>query len=227
MKWLVLVTFIDFYYQVFRHGERNLMTPYPTSLYKNESYWPGGRSALTKVIFQLGSWEYLHTDNNCSSCCVLKKRFNWKLKNGKKAHYELGEYLRLRYQNLIGTGYSPYKVYIRSTDQDRNLMSAECTAAGLFPPSREEVWNEELNWQPIPIHTRSLEEDYLLYSFVACPRFDQLFQQRLASPEVEALMEKHRPLIEFMERNSGMTLRKVNDVWALYSGLVIENRRGL
>lgn len=90
MKWLVLVTFIDFYYQVFRHGERNLMTPYPTSLYKNESYWPGGRSALTKVIFQLGSWEYLHTDNNCSSCCVLKKTFQLKTKEWEESALRTG-----------------------------------------------------------------------------------------------------------------------------------------
>lgn len=36
--------------KVFRHGERNVMTPYPNSLYKNESFWIGGRGALTKVI---------------------------------------------------------------------------------------------------------------------------------------------------------------------------------
>lgn len=82
--------------------------------------------------------------------------------------------MRSRYQHLIGSHYSPNRVYMRSTDEDRNLMSALCTAAGLFPPTGEEVWNNELNWQPIPIHTMPLNEDYLLNSFVKCARFDQL-----------------------------------------------------
>lgn len=133
--------------------------------------------------------------------------------------------MRSRYRNLIGSHYSPDRVYMRSTDEDRNLMSALCTAAGLFPPTGEEVWNDELNWQPIPIHTIPLHEDYLLNSFVNCARFDQLFKQRLDSKELKALMDQHRTLIEFMERNSGMALAKVNDVWNLYSGIVIENRK--
>lgn len=84
--------------------------------------------------------------------------------------------MRQRYQNLIGSGYSPNQVYIRSTDEDRNLMSALCTMAGLFPPTDDEVWNEELDWQPIPIHSVPSEEDYLLNSFVQCPRFGEYFQ---------------------------------------------------
>lgn len=150
-------------------------------------------------------------------------------KAGKQDQYELGQYLRTKYQNLIGpTGYSPDRVYVRSTDEDRNLMSTECTLAGLFPPiSKQEVWNVNLNWQPLPIHTIPLDDDYLLNSFVECARFDQLFERRLNDPEVTYLMEKYRPLIEFMEQNAGTPLRRVDDVWKLYSGLVIEHRRKL
>lgn len=119
-------------------------------------------------------------------------------------------------------------MYVRSTDEDRNLQSAECTMAGLFPPnSDEELWNPHLFWQPIPIHTRPLDDDYLLNSFVECPRFHQLFERRLNDPEVTYLMEKHRSLIEFMAENSGTTIRRVDDVWKLYSGLVIEQRNKL
>lgn len=137
-------------------------------------------------------------------------------------------YLRTRYQNLIGSKYSPNQVYVRSTDSDRNLQSTECTMAGLFPPnSNEELWNPQLKWQPIPIHTIPFDDDYLLNSFVECARFDQLFERRLNDPEVSYLMEKHRSLIEFMAENSGMTLRRVDDVWKLYSGLVLEQRNKL
>lgn len=136
--------------------------------------------------------------------------------------------MRTKYQILIGPKYSPNQVYVRSTDEDRNLLSAECAMAGLFPPiSKEEVWNADLNWQPIPIHTKPLDDDYLLNSFVECARFNQLFERRLNDPEVIYLMEKHQSLIEFMAQNSGMPLLRVDDVWKLYSGLVIENRNRL
>lgn len=145
---------------------------------------------------------------------------------GKQEQYKLGQYLRGRYRKLIGTSYSPDQVYIRSTDEDRNLMSTECTMAGLFPPSQDEVWNDDLDWQPIPIHTMPSNSDYLLNSFVNCSRFDYLFNKRLNSLELKWLMFKYRPLIKFMEKHSGRPLHRTNDVWGLYSDLMIENRRG-
>lgn len=32
-------------------------------------------------------------------------------------------------------------------------MSGILFNAGFFPPSDHEIWNEELKWQPVPIHT--------------------------------------------------------------------------
>lgn len=32
-------------------------------------------------------------------------------------------------------------------------MSVASLLAGLFPPSGDEIWDEELIWQPIPIHS--------------------------------------------------------------------------
>lgn len=183
------------YSQVFRHGDRNVIGSYPNSPFKNDSFWPGGRGALSKV--------------------------------GKQEQYKLGKYLRARYQSLIGSGYSPNQVYIRSTDEDRNLMSTECTMAGLFTPSGEEIWNEDLSWQPIPIHSVPGDDDYVLNSFVRCDRFDELFHKRLNSWPLKFLMWRHFFLIKYLERKSGKTLRKVTDVWQIYSDLMIEHRNNL
>lgn len=42
---------------------------------------------------------------------------------------------------------------VRSTDYDRTLMSAEAHLAGLYPPNGAQIFNPNLVWQPIPVHT--------------------------------------------------------------------------
>ena len=75
-----------------------------------------------------------------------------------------------RYGELLGEEYSEEEVVVRSTDVDRTLMSALSNLAGLFPPQGSQVWDEELAWQPIPVHTVPQDEDYLLSSHSHCPR---------------------------------------------------------
>lgn len=36
---------------LYRHGDRNPITPFPTDPWKNESYWPRGYGSLTNVSF--------------------------------------------------------------------------------------------------------------------------------------------------------------------------------
>lgn len=66
---------------------------------------------------------------------------------------------------------SSLQVYVRSTDFDRTLMSAEANLAGLFPPSGIQRFHPNISWQPIPVHTVPIAEDRV----------------RLASPSLEAV----------------------------------------
>lgn len=148
-------------------------------------------------------------------------------KVGKQEVYELGQYLRAKYQKLIGTHYTPNKVYIRSTDFDRTLMSAQLVAAGLFPPSDDQVWMEQLNWQPVPIHSVPLNQEHLLAWHIPCPRFMSLFTNYTQSAERKSLIEKHKLSIEQWEKYSGKQFQLLVDVMYLYDTLYVENRRGL
>ncbi|XP_067883590.1 lysosomal acid phosphatase-like, partial [Heterodontus francisci] len=72
---------------------------------------------------------------------------------GMRQHYELGQYLRRRYKDFLNSSYDRHQIYVRSTDVDRTLMSAESDLAGLYPPHGHQIFNPDVNWQPIPVHT--------------------------------------------------------------------------
>lgn len=159
---------------------------------------------------------------------MIKGRFENHKKAGKREAYELGKYLRQRYQKLIGTDYTPETVYIRSTDSDRTLMSAQALAAGLFPPiSIEQIWHEKIQSQLIPVHTIPIEQEHLLAWRIPCPRFDFLFAQQRQSAELKALLEKYRPSIEFWEKHTGAKLNGTVDIMYLHDTLYVEKGRGL
>lgn len=73
------------------------------------------------------------------------------LQAGKRREYEIGESLRKRYDDFLGSTYLPTEVSTHSTDTQRTKMSALLVLAGLYPPKDKQVWNEDLDWQPIPV----------------------------------------------------------------------------
>lgn len=142
--------------------------------------------------------------------------------------YELGKYLRRRYDKLIGPGYSPNKVYILSSNTDRTLMSAECNAAGLFQPSSaNQQWNENIDWQPIPIHTIPLDEDYLVNQWIPCAKSDKQHDEYLQSMPVVSEFQKHSQLFKYLEENSGSKVQNVRGFHVFAEALIIEYDRGL
>lgn len=67
--------------------------------------------------------------------------------------YEFGLFLRRRYGGFISSKYSAAETYVISSIRNRCLMSAELVLAGLYPPDGIQIWNQDLPWQPIPVHS--------------------------------------------------------------------------
>ncbi|XP_031617002.1 lysosomal acid phosphatase-like [Contarinia nasturtii] len=214
MKLLSLFAVVCFLYQcasdpgdglvfthiLFRHGERNILTPYgPNDPFADvKTYWPEGYGQLTS--------------------------------EGRRQQYELGEYLAKRYKNLIGeNGYHKNNIYVRSTDVDRTLMSAAHTLAGMFPPLGKQAWNKDLGrkWQAIPIHTVPEVDDYVLYTIRPCPKYKTSYKAIFDTPEVEAVDREHAGLFKELTKFTGNPITKMSQIHLLYQTLEIEKSKGL
>jgi len=146
---------------------------------------------------------------------------------GKQRHFKLGQWIRKRYAGFLSDDYDHDEVHVRSTDVDRTLMSAESNLAGLYPPTDTQRWNRQLAWQPIPVHTVPQSEDDLLSSHAACPRFDQLQAELLASQNFTDIYEENRDLFEYVTANTGQNITDIVNLDYIYDTLLIEANNNL
>jgi len=147
---------------------------------------------------------------------------------GMKRHFQLGQWLRQRYDGFLSSEYSREETVIRSTDTDRTLMSALSNLAGLYPPvSPEQIWNPSLAWQPIPVHTVPQEEDYLLSSHADCPRFTQLQEEIEKGDWMKGIYQENQQLFEFISNKSGSHITDIVKLDYVYDCLLIESDNNL
>lgn len=140
--------------------------------------------------------------------------------------YELGRYFRRRYGKMLGDKYSPKKVYVQSTEHDRTMMSALLALAGLFPPTEEEVWNQNLQWQPIPVHVVPLSSDNVMLGARNCPKYDNLYNAYVnESPEVQQIHEKYGSFFKYLTRMCGQNVTSIGDACEIHDTMKIEKDR--
>lgn len=111
-------------------------------------------------------------------------------------------------------------------DKDRVLMSAAANMAGLFPPSGEQVWNPQIDWQPVPVHTTPLNEDYKLAGEKKCDRFDYVMLQYMNTTAYTDYFTENLLLIKELEKMSGNSLTTITNITNLYDTLFIEKLKG-
>ncbi|XP_013161905.1 PREDICTED: lysosomal acid phosphatase-like [Papilio xuthus] len=150
-------------------------------------------------------------------------RFGQLTNIGKRQHYALGQWFRKRYSNIITNKYDSKKVYVRSTNVDRTLMSAEVNLAGMYPPMGKEVWNDHLNWQPIPIHTRPEHDDEVLAMKRKCAQYDIAKNNFINSRAYEDHLSKYEGLMDYLTQHTLRKIKDFEDINDIYNILFIEN----
>eukprot|EP00092_Neocalanus_flemingeri_P076897 GFUD01095429.1.p1 GENE.GFUD01095429.1~~GFUD01095429.1.p1 ORF type:complete len:410 (+),score=111.59 GFUD01095429.1:112-1341(+) len=143
---------------------------------------------------------------------------------GKRMHFELGQWLRRRYDGFLSSNYSEEEITVRSTDVDRTLMSAQSNLAGLYPPSGYWKWNPDLAWQPIPVHTVPEQWDNMLSNHHHhCPRLTQLREDLEDSAFMKSIYEDNKDLFEYISKHTGLNIKTVEKLDWIYDALLIDD----
>ena len=85
------------------------------------------------------------------------------------------------YGDFLADTYNRERVMVKCTKYDRTIMSVESLLASLYKPVKYQIWNDEVNWQPIPVQTADLDNVFI----PSCDRFTQLSNEAFESDEAK------------------------------------------
>uniref|UniRef100_A0A8D2IQG4 Acid phosphatase 4 n=1 Tax=Varanus komodoensis TaxID=61221 RepID=A0A8D2IQG4_VARKO len=138
---------------------------------------------------------------------------------------ELGQFLRERYAGFLSASYKPQEIYVRSTDYDRTIMSAQANLMGLYPDS-----DPEIGWRPVPIHSVPVRYDKLLKPPTrTCPRYQQLMKETINLPSYQAKMEAWKGFVSEMANYTGLKPEQLTPrgLWKVYDSLFCQKKHNL
>ena len=131
--------------------------------------------------------------------------------------------MRSRYNDFLSQDFSEKEIFILSSDVDRTIMSAAANMAGLYTPSKSQVWNTNLLWQPIPIRTVPADIDVILNPLKPCPAYKYYAKRLFETEEFKLLHEKHQKLFNYISKESGETIKDIWDVQNIYDTLIVQD----
>ena len=137
---------------------------------------------------------------------------------GMQQEYLMGVEFRKKYieqEHLLPDNYEQGTMYVRSTDYDRTIMSAQSLLMGLYPPGKGPYPSESSlpalphAFQPIPI-------------FNAPAQYDEIIAQQVSTAERKKLMEQYvHSTIEW--QNKEAELKDQYPRWSQLTGISIKS----
>ncbi|TGZ55464.1 hypothetical protein CRM22_010382 [Opisthorchis felineus] len=133
---------------------------------------------------------------------------------GVLQEFKLGLWLRKEYSGFIHEKYNASNFYLRSTDYDRTLMSAQAVAAGLYQKVTSPLKSYGVAWMPIPVHTVRRDRETLL-SLSFCHRLELLRKGEMTSKKADEYAESHKALFDLINKHSVTEKIDRFNIWKL------------
>ncbi|KAF8792186.1 Lysosomal acid phosphatase like protein [Argiope bruennichi] len=188
---------------------RDLITVLELDAWKNFKLFRHGDRAPTFLY---------PTDPNCEE--------NWPLglaeltEIGRKQHYAVGKFLRYLYKDFVTS--NPREVYVNSSAINRCLSSAAANLASFYAPEEKWKFEQDLEWQPIPIHYLPPNMDKYLNFERSCPLYDAEFSRLIQSEGLLDIYETHQDFVEVISKSSGLNYTAGGMPFYLFDVLEIE-----
>ncbi|XP_020281945.1 lysosomal acid phosphatase-like isoform X2 [Pseudomyrmex gracilis] len=146
---------------------------------------------------------------------------------GRRNQYDLGLFMRKRYNDFLRSMYSPDVFYLQSTAEDRTKMSGMLEAAALWKPNKKQMFKPDLDWQPVALFYQKRENDTLMLIWNTCPKYTQLRSSVHDLPEIRKVEDNNKELFRELTNFTGIPIATIEDVGSLYSTLTAEDHMGL
>nr|XP_018918010.1 PREDICTED: lysosomal acid phosphatase-like isoform X2 [Bemisia tabaci] len=147
------------------------------------------------------------------------------LLQGKESMFNLGCFLRHRYDGFLSTTYSPAEIFVLSSRLDRCIMSVQLHLAGLYPPIGTQMWNPDLLWQPIPVHSLNSGCDDIIRVSKQCRLLSR--ERRETRALLQQEINKHDEFLKYLSQESGLQVDGYSEVNRLYDNLLVVGQQGL
>lgn len=99
------------------------------------------------------------------------------------------------------------------------MMSAAAFLAGLFPPTKQQIWNPNLLWQPIPINMLASNVDTTIEnSMNKCKLREKLYKEYMNSEKVQQFLKSYQNTVDYVTTNCGESAEPL----LIYDSLKVE-----
>jgi hypothetical protein len=136
---------------------------------------------------------------------------------GMRQHYELGTYLRKRYDGFLSAKYNSHEFYVRTNEVNRTVQSALANMAGFFPVTNPaDGVSDTIAWAPVPVHVK---EDQLNDMNHPCAAAQKALNEQLAKPDVAKILTDNAPFLATMTEKTGIAIKSLFDVASVFDPL--------
>ncbi|KAK6009413.1 histidine acid phosphatase, partial [Ostertagia ostertagi] len=146
-------------------------------------------------------------------------------RKGIAQQYRLGKWLRARYGRWFGNRFDRNEVFVRSSDYNRTIMSAQANMAdflGLFPPLKMRICGRQFAVQPVPVHSVPRAIDKELYEDISCPTANEEFSTLWRSEVVKRMRLRTRISLSFSKKRREFLILSFASSGCQLSGIMLK-----